>query len=390
MSYKNLVAFRAFGNNIEAMMNEVLLPSAMSRLRSQLTMPGLITVNGNDESKKVGETIVIPKPVYFASADDYKDNDELGTKASDVDVDGVEVKLNRHIYKEVAFSDREYSGMAPGVIPDSLGSAVDVLARTINADIFGLAAEVYGVSGRIDSENARTKTDLTAARKVMHNSNVFGDKTLVLTADTEHDLLNIFTAGNDQQAEKEGTIGRRFGFDIFTDNQAPMHFSGSASAETGLTVGSSVSAGANILVISGATEGADVVKGDIITIGSQTFAVAEPATAGVDGDIVVHVSNRATADIASGTAATVAGDHRIDLAFHKSAFVIAFRQLVTSEGPESPEGTTIGSLTDPDTGITLQMLRWYVPKTRKFHYKVETFYGVKAVAPERAIRVGGH
>ena len=54
-----LVVLPAYGNDFEALINETILPVAMSRLRGQLTMPKLITVNKADESKKVGELIKI-------------------------------------------------------------------------------------------------------------------------------------------------------------------------------------------------------------------------------------------------------------------------------------------------------------------------------------------
>ncbi|MNP62505.1 P22 coat protein [compost metagenome] len=84
---------------------------------------------------------------------------------------------------------------------------------------------------------------------------------------------------------------------------------------------------------------------------------------------------------------TVVGDHPVDLSFSKTAFLIAFRQL---EAPVNTNGTTIGSLTDPDTGITLRLLSWYKPETESTHWKLETLFGTKAVAPERASRMGGH
>jgi len=35
----NLIVLKAFGNDFEALINETILPVAMSRLRGQLTMP---------------------------------------------------------------------------------------------------------------------------------------------------------------------------------------------------------------------------------------------------------------------------------------------------------------------------------------------------------------
>ncbi|WP_143518823.1 hypothetical protein [Pseudomonas fragi] len=43
-----LVVLSAFGNDFGALINDTILPVAMSRLRGQLTMPRLISVNTRD------------------------------------------------------------------------------------------------------------------------------------------------------------------------------------------------------------------------------------------------------------------------------------------------------------------------------------------------------
>lgn len=380
-----LVVLSAFGNDFGALINDTILPVAMSRLRGQLTMPRLISVNTSDESKQVGESIRVNKPVEFDKADEHGKD---GSVATDLNVDKVTVILDRHIYKEFKMSDREFTGMQPGVIPDALAAAVDVLARSVNTAIFDLSGEVPYHSGKLTSENDRDKKDVIAARKVLNNAKVLGDKTLVLTSDTEADLLGIFTSGHDQKSEVEGNIGRRFGFDVYSDVQAPYHFSGTASADAGITLSAPASAGSTILVLKGATDGATLVKGDILTVAGsdQVFAVVADVVA-EGGNAAVQVTPAVGAPLAANTSVSVVGDHPVDLAFSKSAFLIAFRQLET---PGHAPGVTIGSMTDPETGITLRLLSWYNASTESTHWKLETLFGVKAVAPERAIRVGGH
>ena len=264
MSQSNaLVVLRAFGNDFEALINETILPVAMSRLRGQLTMPRLISVDKADEAKKVGELVRVNKPVEFDKADEHGTS---GSVATDLNVEKVELRLDRHVYKEFKLSDREFTGMQPGVIPDALAAAVDVLARTVNEAIFNMYAEVPYFSGTLTSSNGRDKKDLIEARRALHTRKVRGDRNLVLTSDTEADLLGIFTVGYEQPAEKEGIIGRRFGFDIYSDVQAPMHFSGTASASNAIKTSVAGNVGSSLLVLSGAGANATFVKGDILTV----------------------------------------------------------------------------------------------------------------------------
>lgn len=387
MSQSNaLVVLRAFGNDFEALINETILPVAMSRLRGQLTMPRLISVDKADEAKKVGELVRVNNPVEFDKADEHGTS---GSVATDLNVEKVELRLDRHVYKEFKLSDREFTGMQPGVIPDALAAAVDVLARTVNEAIFNMYAEVPYFSGTLTSSNGRDKKDLIEARRALHTRKVRGDRNLVLTSDTEADLLGIFTVGYEQPAEKEGIIGRRFGFDIYSDVQAPMHFSGTASASNAIKTSVAGNVGSSLLVLSGAGANATFVKGDILTVAGtdQVFAVTADIAADEDGAVAVAVTPAITQAIASGTSVSVVGDHPVDLAFSKTAFMIAFRQLET---PANAPGVTMGSMTDPETGITLRLLSWYNASTESTHWKLETLFGTKAVAPERASRLGGH
>lgn len=381
---QNLVVLRAFGNDLDALVNDTVLPLAMSRLRGQLTMPQLITVDTADEAKQVGETVRVQKPIRFDQADEHGID---GSTASALVAEKVDLRLNRHIYKEFKMSDREFTGSMSGAIPSALEGAIDVIAEAVNAAIFDMVNEVSAYSGILDSQNGRTKDDMITAKTRLDQLKVAKTgRNLVLSSESEGELLKVFTAGSDQAAEKEGFIGRRFGFDTYSDIQCDYHIAGTASADAGITTAIELSAGSKILVLTGATLGATVVKGDIITVAGQSFAVAE-ATVFADGSAAVAVENAVTEAIPAGTSAAVAGTHRGDVAFTKDAFVIAFRQL---ENPTDVPGVTVGSMTDPVTGITLRLLSWYNPSTENTHWKLETLFGVKAVAPERAIRLGGH
>lgn len=382
-----MVVLTAFGNDFSALINETILPLAVSRLRGQLTMPKLVSVDTSDEAKKVGEIIRVKKPINLGEADVHGTG---GSVASDLTAEEVDLRLDRHIYKEFKMSDREFTGMQPGAIPDALEEAVDVLARAVNTALFDLYKEVPSFSGDLESTNARDKKDIIQARKVLNNKKVLGDKNLVLTADTEADLLSILAVGvADGEAEREGNLGRRMGFDLYSDVQAPIHDAGTAAGQAGITLSATAIVGATALALSGAGNASTFIKGDILKIAgsTQVFTVAADTASDALGAAVVTVAQPVEVEIATGTAVDVVGDHNVDLAFAKSAFMIAFRQL---QSPEFTPGTTIGSITDPETGITLRLLSWYKPETESTHWKLETLFGVKAVAPERAIRVGGH
>lgn len=202
-------------------------------------------------------------------------------------------------------------------------------------------------------------------------------------------ILGINESG-DQTLVNEGFIGRKFGFDIYSDVQPPTHFAGTASSVDGIVTTGINLAGSLVLRVAGVDEGATFVRGDIITIVggySVSVAVAVDVTADASGNVEVPVVGGLKIPLIAGTAVEVAGTHNVDLGFTPAAFMAAFRTLET---PASTGRTTISTISDPITGIPLRLLTWYESSTRSTHRSLETFLGVKTIDPVRAVRMGGH
>ena len=377
-------------NDLSSQINELVLPLALSRLRGQLTMPGLITINTKDESKHFGEEVTVPAPVVFGEADEFDPVE--GSKPSPINAEGVKVKLDRHIYKEWKMSDREFMAhAAANTLPSAMEGAVDSLALSINKAIFNLYKDVGNFSGNLGSVASRDKQDLIAARKVLQNNKVLGGRKLVLTSDTEAELLLEMSKVNetgDQTLVNEGFIGRKFGFDIYSDVQAPTHFAGTASAVNGIVTTGINLAGSPVLRVAGVDEGATFVRGDIITIaGGYSVSVAVDVEADATGNVEVPVVGGLKIPLVAGMAVEIVGTHNVDLGFTPAAFIAAFRLLET---PVSANKTTIASMSDPITGLPIRLLTWYENSTRSTHWSLETFFGVKTIDPARAVRMGGH
>lgn len=381
-----LVALIRFGNDIEALANEVILPTAISRLRGQLSMTGHVTVNTDDVAENVGQTLQLPRPIEFSEAKDHPKNDQ-GSTSDDIQASVVDVKLDKHVYKQFSMTDEDFlRHAAQFTLPSAMEAAVDSIAVRINRELFDLYKDVPAISGNPASPAGRDKADLIALRKAFLARKITNGVKLVMTADTEADLLLEFSKLNetgDAGVIQQGLIGRKYGIDLYSDVQAPYHVAGTAAANAGMTMAAGASAGATMLVLSG-VDGASFHRGDIVKVAGslQTFTV----TADTTGD-AIPVFPAVLSPIAAGAAVEVVGDHNVDLAFTKSAFMIAFRQLKT---PANAASTTIASMSDPLTGVTLRLLSWYDPARESTQWKLETLFGLKAVAPERAIRCGGH
>lgn len=377
-------------NDFADYVNQLVLPMSMARLRPQLTMIQLVSVNTKDESKKFGDKVTVPMPVSFGDADEF--DPAVGSKPSPIEAKGVEVQLNRHIYKECKANDTEIMAhLASNTLPSAIEGMVDSVATGINKAVHSLYRDVSNFSGNLTSVSSRDKASLIGARKVLQDNKVVGNRKLVLTSDTESELLLEMSKVNetgDQTLVNEGFIGRKFGFDIYSDVQAPTHIAGTASSVDGIVTSGINLAGSPVLRVSGVDEGATFVYGDIVTVaGGYSFAVAAGVVADATGNVEIPVVGGLKLPFPAGVSVEVVGTHNVDLGFNPAAFMVAFRQLET---PGSTPGVEIGKMTDPLTGITLRLMRWYNPSTEATHWKLETLFGVKTIDPARAVRMGGH
>ena len=386
MSQSNaLVVLPAFGNDIEAYVNEVILPDAMKRLRARVVARNMVTVNNEDESKEVGDTVRVPMPVTFDDVDQF---DEVnGTAATPIAVKKVDVKVDKHFYKQVEFSDMEFTGSMSGSIENALGGMIDVIGRGVNRSISSLALEIPGFSGSLDSANKRDNEDLINLQMVHQQANVYDDRKLYLTSRSYADLLNLYANHNYKDAEASGVLGNKFDYDIMSDNQAITHKAGSASANAGLKLAADASSGALVLNIT-ADAGDRFVKGDVIVIAGteQTFAVDSTVVA-VAGANAVPVTTAVIETILANSAVTVVGDHRIYLACTPTFAMMVTRKL---ESPAGQPGVISGYITDEVSGLTLQSMIWYDASRRKHQFRLETLFGLKVLDHSRALRMGGH
>ena len=88
----------------------------------------------------------------------------------------------------------------------------------------------------------------------------------------------------------------------------------------------------------------------------------------------------------AGTPVRVAGDHIVNMAFHRDAFALAMRPL-TAGTVDVALGNQILSMTDAQTGLSLRLevARQYKQTVWEF----DVLWGVKLVRPQLAVRIAG-
>lgn len=376
-------------NNLNAIIPKILSRGLLT-LRGKLVMPRIVNGDYSSEAAKKGELINVPIPTAAAVTDVTPSN----TKPALVDKtpESVDIPLDQWKMSSFHLTDQDMLriDMDAHFMPMSTLSAIDAIAENINGYIMGLYTQVPNWVGTAGSTPFSTDAAAAiAARKKLSSLKAPAtERRMVLDLDAEANALGLAQFADVSQVGErnvkiEGEIGRKYGFDFFSDQQVPSHTTGAAG--TILTNGIQA-IGATSITVDGIT-GTGIVAGDAFTIaGQSTQYTVTAATALGGGAQTLTISPKLSAQVADGIQLTFVASHAVNLAFHRDAFAFAMRPLAqTTQSMQM--GSKILSLTDPATGITMRLEVTRVHKAVTWEFDV--LYGGKLVRPELAVRVLG-
>lgn len=197
---------------------EVIAGEALDVLRNNAVMPNLVHRDySNDFVPGVGSKISIRKPTTFEAKDfttTITVQDATETKA--------EVSMDKHLDVSFAVTSKELTQNVTDFSAQFIVPAMQAFLDRIDSDLIKLAVSAAGATHT--SANAITKTDVIAARKDLVNAKApLADRYLVGGGQVEADLLNtdLFVSaeqvGDNGTALREASLGRKFGLDVYTD-----------------------------------------------------------------------------------------------------------------------------------------------------------------------------
>jgi hypothetical protein len=268
-------------------------------------------------------------------------------------------------------------------VPMQMSEAVKALSNKINTSVHEQYAGVYGYAGTAAttpfSSNVSQATD---ARKVLNQQLCpRTDRRMILDFDAEAAALALadFNRVNEVGStgpKIEGEIGRKFGFDLYTDDAVVTHTAGGSGTPL-VNKASNYAAGAS----------SGFVVGDIVSFAghAQTYAVTSAPTAS-GGAQTIGIAPALKSAVADNAAITVRASHVVNLGFHRDAFALAMRPLQGATQGDG-YGSQIVSMTDPQTGLSLRLevSRQY----KQVQYSLDALWGVKLIRPELAVRIAG-
>lgn len=378
-----------------------ILAAGLSTLREAAIMPRLVNSSYSDEAAQKGTTIDIPVPTAISVIDVAPSNTPPAPTDETpglVQVPLDQWKQNEPFYltdKELVQIDRNRH-----FVPMQVAEAVKALANNVNAFIHSQYKGIYGFTGTAGTTPFGSSAgDATQARKILNEQLCpKSDRRMVLDFAAEAAALDLSTFADaektaDQGMVKiEGEIGRKYGFDIFADDQVVTHTKGTLNNGTNATaeVDGAFAAGVSTINLANTTLTGTLVEGDVVSFAghSQTYVITNSPsiTAASNAMTGVTISPALQQALTDNEVMTLEDSHVVNLAFHRDAFAFAQRPLVAST-MELALGSEIMSLQDPQTGV---VLRLEVSRQHKqVAWEFDILYGAKLVRPELATRIAG-
>jgi len=210
-------------------------------------------------------------------AEPSQETNNAPATAEDLTTETVTITLNQ--WREVKFklSDKELAFTQQRIIDDHIRPAAFSLANDIDTK---LAALYKDIPWLFDQSGTWAVTDLTSARKVLFDNAVplqdIGNIHLMVDGAAEADLLALSAFSQQQGAgdtgvstQLRGTLGTKFGMEVFANQNTPTHTKGTASVTAVLTNGTPA-LGATTVSLDAVSLTGTVVPGDSFVIAGNT------------------------------------------------------------------------------------------------------------------------
>lgn len=198
---------------------EIIAREALMVLRNNAVMANLVHRDYEETFVPgVGDTITIRKPATF-TAKEFSGSIEV----QDATESGVEVKMDKHLDVSFAVTSAQMALDIEDFSAQLLVPAMQAFANKIDEYLLGLKADVTNAVTATDN----AQSDVVEARKFLTKSAApLADRRFVYNSDTEAKLLktDLFVSaekvGDEGTALREASLGRKFGMDFYTDQNA--------------------------------------------------------------------------------------------------------------------------------------------------------------------------
>lgn len=350
-----------------------------------------------------GQTITIAKPSTFEAKN-------APSSAQDIDAGKVNILLDQ--WKEVKFAlgDDEMHFSKDRIIQDHIRPAAYSLANEIGGQLAGLYNTIPWVA---DVDTSTPKNNVIVPRKILRQNgvplDVPGMVHLGVDADLEATLLGAdFMSNADaggmagEETLLRGTLGSRFGVEMFADGSIKEHTSGTVvsagnDAVGAVNNGGGYAEGAETIAVDGLNAAETVVPGDSLSFAghSQQYTVTSTVTlAAGAGSLGIYPALKAAVaddEVVTIDASGNADNFYANVMFHRNAFALATAPLQSEMGTQQArrQGIQVENVVSPESNLTLRARLWYDADNSKTVVALDILFGKKTLDPNMACLVRG-
>jgi len=362
---------------------------ALIVLENNLVLANLVHRDFEQAVARAGDIVNTRKPAAFTAQDFVEAS---GIDLQDASATNVAVTLDK--YKDVSFALPAKAGSmaVQNLLDEFIVPAMSAHAQAIDADLAALYKDLYYYYGTAGTTPDGVD-DLVGVRKIMNANMVpLERRRLIIDEEAEFKLLQIAAfyeadkVGDQGTALREASLGRKFGLDIYMDQNIAGHTPGTWVDESGsiLVNSDSCAVGDTSCPIDAITTGKTIKVGDLFKVADddQPYVIIQEAAASA-GAATIHFSPPARTIWAEDAAVTVIAGHTANLAFHRNAFALVTRPLAP------PLGGNVRSTVMSYNGIGLRVSIGYDLQYKQDVVSIDLLYGVKTLDPELAVRLLG-
>lgn len=366
---------------------------AITQLEAALGMAGAVHRGYEKSAQQKGSVIQIKVPDTFVAQD---------APSNAQDVQPTYINMTLDYWREVKFglTDKELTLTEDRVIEDHIRPAAYALAEDIDTKLNALYKDIPWF---YDLSATPAIGDITGVRQILRNNRVplndVSNMFLEIDGVAEKGFLDLTAFSQNQGAgdqgintQVNGTLGRKFGFNMFVNQNIPNHVKGTCN-DTALLVNNAAGypAGTTTIALDAADAGVTgtLVAGDVLKFAghNQQYVVTATATASGNAFAAVSIFPALKAAVVDNEAVTAFLDnHTANLAFHRHAFALATAPL-SEMGNQL--GAKIATVADPKTNIALRSRIFYEGNNSKVFVALDVLYAVKTLDPNKAARLRG-
>ena len=350
-----------------------------------------VTLDANVSRAAVGQTVrsfVTPA----STASDITPA-QIAPNTGDQTIGNKNMTISKARGVPVRWNGEEQRGVNTGagynnILRDQFAQAMRTLTNEMESDLatlYNTTSRAYGTAGT--TPFASDLSDTAQIRKILSDNGApLSDMQLVLdtTAGAKMRTLTQLTKANeaaDNSLLRQGVLLDIHGMQIRESAQISTNTKGTGTSYTSNTAGYAIGA-TDITLITGS---GTVLAGDVVTFAGDTNKYVVEVGVAAPGVITLAAPGLRQAIAASAVAMTIGATFASNMAFSKSAIVLATRAPARPQEGDMAEDVIM--ITDPRSGISFEVALY--KEYRQIHYEISAAWGFKNFKPEHtAILLG--